>query len=73
MFITQQCCTLYTVLRTDTSTTDWEREVITTSLSDDGIVCGPCDYMTACQRAYQFQQSVDPEHTRYDFRVAFFD
>ena len=60
MLVTTQRCTLYVVVRTDTSTSPWEQRVLTYA---------PRDYLSAVKLAAKYQREFDPNHTRYDYRV----
>mgnify|MGYP000695058088 CR=1 FL=1 len=60
MIIESQSCDLYTVMRTDMSTPNWDRVV---------LPYAPSDFMTAVKLAAKHQQIFDPTHARYDYRV----
>ena len=60
MIVGTHFCQLYTVMRTDMSTPNWDRVVLTYPLSD---------FMTAVKRADHYQKTFDPKRERYDYRV----
>ena len=53
-------CDLFTVVRTDVTTTPWERVELSYP---------PSDFMTAVGRAAYYQRTFDPRSERYDYRV----
>ena len=58
--VSNECCQLYTVMRTDMSTPDWDREELSYP---------PRDFMSAVALAADYQRRFDPDRKRYDYRV----
>jgi len=59
--LTGQICDLFTVVRTDMSSDNWERVTLS---------YGPSDYMCAVKRARYYQETFDPNRERFDYRVS---
>lgn len=59
--VSRERCDLFCVVRTDTSTPNYERVVLNYP---------PSDYLTAVYRAAEYQQTFDPKRKRYDYRVS---
>ena len=56
--VTDDCCQLYQVVRTNLHT--WEKDILTYP---------PSDFMPAVERAAWYQRTFDPQREHYDWRV----
>lgn len=62
MFVSNQFCELFTVIRTDLTT--YEQRVLSYP---------PSDYLTAVHRAAEYQRTFNPRRDRVDYRVHHFN
>ena len=61
MLVTNDCCQLFTVVRTDMSTTPWTMQE---------LPYAPRSFMNAVSLAAIYQRRFDPDKRRYDYRVS---